>query len=276
MEKELINQSIDYMIEQFDKGISVKEVADHFHFSEFYFCREFKAVTGESVYAFMKRLKMDLSAVNIKLEKDRAITDIGLDYGYSPSNYSSAFRKHHNLSPAEFRKSTNITSMQSPFYPEGLSCFDSFEDYASKIEIQELPDFLVIYERMIGNYIELKEKWLRFLDKYRDIILADTLLIERFYNDPAITRLNSCICDICITTDEFCRLENVTTVKGGKFATYRFEGKIPDIFGTIQGIFSIWMPQSGFEMDQRCGLNIYRNIDRENERVVMDLYIPIQ
>lgn len=276
IKKELINQSIDYIIQHFDENLSIEDVADHFHFSKFYFCRSFKEVTGESVYAFIKRLKMDQSAIDIKLQKNKPITDIGLDYGYSSSNYSSAFRKHHNVTPVEFRKSTNVTGISNPFYPEGLSGFDTFEGYDHKIKIQELSDFLVICERMIGNYIEIKEKWFIFLDKYKDYIKADTLLMERFYDDPAITNLNSCLCDICMTTDEFCGLNNVTTVKGGKFATYRFVGKIQDIFCTIQGIFSVWLPASAYEMDKRYGLNIYREIDKGNERVIMDLCIPIK
>lgn len=274
--KELINQSIDYIIQNFDENLSIQDVADHFHFSKYYFSRSFKEVTGESVYEFIKRLKMDQSAIDLKLEKDKPITDIGLNYGYSSSNYSTAFRKHHNLSPIEFRNSTNLTSMANPFYPEGHSGFETFDVYNRKIKIQELSDYLVIYERMIGNYIELKEKWYAFLDKYKAYIKENTLLMERFYDDPAITKLNSCLCDICITTDEHCRLENVTTVKGGRFATYQFEGKIQDIFCTLQGIFNVWLPASGYEMDKRYGLNIYRKIDKENARVMMDLCIPIK
>ncbi len=276
IKKELVNQSIDYIIQHIDDNLTIKDVADHFHFSKYYFCRSFKEATGESVYEFIKRLKLDQSAINIKLEKNKSITDIGLNYGYSSSNYSSAFRKHHKVSPVEFRNSTNVTSMSNPFYPQEFSSFDAFEAYNRKIEIKELCNYLVIYERMIGNYIELKEKWYAFLDKYKAYIKADTLLIERFYDDPAITSLNGCLCDICITTDEYCRLDNVTMVKGGKFATYRFEGKILDIFCALQGIFSVWLPATGYEMDKRYGLNIYREIDRENECVIMDLCIPVK
>ena len=276
IKKELINQSIDYIIQHFDEDISVKDVADHFHFSEYYFSRSFKEVTGESVYGFIKRLKMDQSAVDIKLVKNKPITDIGLNYGYSPSNYSTAFRKHHNLSPAEFRKSTNVTAMQSPFYPEALAGFDTFDGYAGRIQIMELKDVQVIYERMIGNYIELKEKWFQFMDDYQAYLNENTLLIERFYDDPAITSLDSCIYDICMTTDESCGLENITTIKGGTFAVYRYEGKIQDIFANIQGIFSIWMPASGYVMDERYGMNIYRKIDRDHEYIIMDLCIPVK
>ena len=274
--KEVINQSIDYILQHIDERLTLKDVADYFHYSQYYFSRSFREVTGESVYEFIKRLKMDQSAIDIKLEKNKPITDIGLDYGYSSSNYSSAFRKHHNISPVEFRSSTNVTSMSNPFYPEGLTGFDTFEDYNQRIQIKVLPDYLVIFERMIGNYIELKDKWFVFLDKYKDYWKADTLLMERFYDDPAITSLNSCLCDMCITTDEQCSLDNVTIVKGGKYVVYRFEGKIPDIFCTIQGIFSVWLPASGYEMDKRYGLNIYQEIEKENERIIMDLCIPIK
>lgn len=276
IKKELINQSIDYIVQHLGDNLSIEDVAEHFHFSKYYFCRSFKEATGESVYEFIKRLKVDQSAVDIKLEKNKPITEIGLDYGYSSSNYSTVFKKHYNISPAEFRKAANITRMPNPFYPEMLSCFDTFTGYNDKVKIQQLPNFLVIYERMIGNYIELKERWYTFLDSYKDYIKADTLLIERFYHDPVITRLNRCICDICLTTDESCKLENVTKVKGGRFAVYPYEGKIQDIFCTIQGVFSIWLPESGYEMDERQGLNIYRMIDRENEYVVLDLCIPIK
>lgn len=273
--KELINKSIDYIIQHFHEGITVGDVADYFHYSKYYFCRTFKEETGESIYAFMKRLKMDQSAIAIKLERNKTLIDIGLDYGYSSSNYSSAFKKHHNISPVEFRNSANETSMYNPFNPKEIANFDTYDTYDRRITILEMKDFLVIYERVIGNYIELKERWFQFMDTYKDYIKADSLMIERFYDDPSIT-LKQGICDLCMTVDETCPLDNITTIKGGRFALYRFEGEIKDIFCTLQGIFRIWLPQSRYVMDERYGLNIYRKIDRNNEVVSMDLCIPIK
>lgn len=274
--KELINQSIDYINQHFNEDISIGDVADYFHFSKYYFCRAFKEVTGESLYAFMKRLRMDQSAIDIKLEKNKPITDIGLDYGYSPSNYSSAFKQRHHISPSKFRHSTNATSIFNPFQPKELTHFATFEEYSSQVKILEMNDILVIYERMIGNYADLEKKWPQFMDTYKNDIKADTLMIERFFDDPSITSLNQCLCDLCITVDKNCELSNRTTIKGGKFATYRFEGEIRDIFCTLQGVFSIWLPRSGYEMDERYGLNIYRKMDRDNGRVILDLCIPIK
>jgi AraC family transcriptional regulator len=276
IKKDLINQSIDYIIQHCDENLTVEDVADHFHFSKYYFSRSFKEVTGESVYEFIKRLKMDQSAIDIKLGKKKAITDIGLDYGYSSSNYSSAFKKHHRVSPMEFRKISDVTEMQNPFYAEGQKTFQTYGEYNQNVQILELPDFHVVYQRIIGNYITLKEQWRDFADQYRDYVNEDTLFIERFYDDPAITNLNSCICDICMTINEDNNLHNATTIKGGKFASYRFEGRIADIFCTIQGIFSVWLPASGYELDKRYGLNIYRSISNDEDGVTMDLCISIK
>lgn len=68
----------------------------------------------------------------------------------------------------------------------------------------------------------------------------------------------------------------ITTIKEGKFATYRFEGEIKDIFRALRGIFAVWFPKSGYEMYEKYGLNIYRNIDRTTSCVLMDLCIPVK
>ena len=54
---ELVKQSIDYIMAHLDEEISIEDVTDYCHFSKYYFSRVFKAETGESIYAFIKRLK---------------------------------------------------------------------------------------------------------------------------------------------------------------------------------------------------------------------------
>lgn len=273
--KELVNKSIDYIMQHLDEDLSLDTLAAEFYISKFHFSRIFKEETGESVYAFIKRCKVDQSAVDIKLNPTKTITDIGLDYGYSSSNYSSVFKKQHNISPAMFKQSIPANSMIVPFTPERVAHFKTADEYSSRIEIKELNDFFVIYERFIGNYADIEKNWYQFLDKYKNFLNENTILIERFFNDPAITNLSQCICDICMTADRDCSLDNVMRIKVGKCIVYHFNGKIKDIYENLQGIFSVWLPQSGYKMKQRYGLNLYHSIDRENHRVVMDFCIPI-
>jgi len=273
---ELVSKAILYIVENLNEEITIEDVANYCHLSKYYFCRIFKAETGEGVYAFIKRLKMEQSAIEMKLGKNKSITDIGMTYGYSSSNYSTAFKKHHHLSPAEFRKTVNAICAPHPYISDHLAKFQSFEEYNQKIEIRELADFWVIYERYLGNYLDLGEQWLTFVAKYQAYVNCDALLIERFYDDPSITKVSQCLYDLCMTVDANLRLENTTSIEGGKFAIYCFDGLIKDIYESLQGIFNIWLPNSGYKMDERYGLDIYRKIDRENSHVIMDLCIPIK
>ncbi|QNM04847.1 AraC family transcriptional regulator [Qiania dongpingensis] len=274
--KKLVNQSIDYIMQHLDEDLSLDIVAAQFYVSRFHFSRIFKEETGESVYAFIKRCRVDQSAVDIKLNPTKSIADIGLDYGYSSSNYSTVFRKRHNVSPAVFKKSIMSHSMSVPFTPKRVVPFKTEEEYAAHIGIQKIDDLFLIYERFIGSYADIEKNWYQFLDKYKGFLKENTILAERFFNDPAITDSSQCICDICMTAELECGLNNVMWMKGGKWIVYHFSGEIRDIYETLQGVFSVWLPQSGFKMARQYGLNIYRSIDRDNHSVVMDLCIPIQ
>lgn len=237
---ELVSKAIDYIVENLNEEISLEDVAAYCHLSKYYFSRVFKAETGESVYAFIKRLKMEQSAIEMKLGKDKSITAISVNYGYSSSNFSSAFKKHHHISPAEFRKTVNNNCAPHPFRKDQLAKFQSFEEYDEWIQITDLDDFAVIYERYLGNYLELGNNFCEFTEKYKNYFKEDTLLIDRFFDDPSITNVGQCLYDICMTVDENCRLDNVMTIQGRKFAIYRFDGLIPDIYEALQGIFNIW------------------------------------
>ena len=64
---------------------------------------------------------------------------------------------------------------------------ESFEECGGKITIQEIPDYFVIYERRFGSYERLSADWNVFIGKYRAYITGDIKLLERIYDDPAVT-----------------------------------------------------------------------------------------
>ncbi len=62
----------------------------------------------------------------------------------------------------------NTTDVVHPFYPDKHARFQSFEEYEQQMLIQEIDGFEVIYERHIGNYMELEKNWSNFIEKYKD------------------------------------------------------------------------------------------------------------
>lgn len=272
----IINKSIEYILKHIGGNVSVDDVAGYCNFSKYYFSRMFKEETGMSIYYFIKQLKIDQSAVRIKIERDKSITEIGELYGYSSSNYSSAFRKQYDISPKEFRKSTDYKIMANPFYMDEHTHFKSFEYYDKNISIQDLPKFNVLYEKHIGPYVDIGDNWYKFMEKYKEFFNRDTLLIERSYNDPTISKVNECVYDLCITVDEDIKGENIDKIDSSRYVVYRFDGPIYEIFGEFEGVFSVWFPKSSYKRSDEYVLGIYRNIDKENDIVTMDLCIPIK
>ncbi len=274
--KEVVNRAINYIMEHMNEEITIDQVADYCNFSKFYFSRVFKEETGESLYAFIKRMRIDQSAFRLKVERGRKITDIGFDYGYSPSNYSSVFKQYHNTSPAEFRKSVMQRSMGHPFIKQEIIEIKSFEECDKKVTIEHFPEVQVIYERQIGSYNNLGGDWSAFDRKYRDYIREDTLFFERTYDDPSITDKESCLYDLCISAPEGCTLENQYCMNGGKFAVYHFTGCPQEIYSCYQTMFNVWIPHYHYEIDERYGFDLYREVNCETMHFSMDICIPIK
>lgn len=273
---EIVNQAINYIMQHVNEPITIDEVAEYCHFSKYYFCRLFKAETGESVHAFIVRMKLEQSAFRLKVEQKRSITDIGCDYGYSASNYSTAFRKHHHTSPADFRKDIFEKSAKHPSYHGKPLSEMTYEECCNKVKIKELPDYYAVYERRFGNYRSLAEEWHHFTEKYSDYITENTVFLERSYDDPSITDEDNCIYDFYMAVDRDCPLTNTCVIQGGKFAVYSFQGCIEQIYAAYQALFQIWFPHNSYEIDERYGFGIYHTVDCETMYVEMDICVPVR
>jgi AraC family transcriptional regulator len=266
IENKIVTEAIEYILLNIGDNITLEKVADHCHMSVSYFSKIFKEQTGQSVYAFIKRIKMEQSAMRLKMESDRDITDIGADYGYSSSNYSSAFSQYHKKSPSVFRNNVQIRQEEVQMIIDAIN---------AKIRIEIRPDYLVIYERSIGNYKEMKEAWCWFTDKYQDDIDEDTIFFERTFDDPTITNTDRCIYDICMTTKTPEKYKNRCILEGGKFVVYTYKGYLDNIFPLNQQLVSIWFPASHYQIDDRYSYDRYYKVE-EDGYMEFDICIPVK
>ncbi|MDE5908202.1 MAG: AraC family transcriptional regulator [Lachnospiraceae bacterium] len=273
---EAVNHAIDYILQHLNEDVSVDDVAAQCHFSKYYFNRIFKEETGESIYAFIKRLRLEQSAFRLKAEPKRTITDIGYAFGYSPSNYSWTFRGQYQTSPIDFRRKIKQESIQHPFYHDTLIHMDSLKACRQKITVKTIPDYFVIYERRIGSYHHLSSQWHNFINRYQEYVTEKTLFLERTFDDPAITNLDGCLYDICMSVDQSCPLPNTCVIHGGKCAVYPYKGLGKHIYAAYQTLFTVWLPQTDYMLDDRCGFDIYRKIDNDSGYMELDICLPLR
>ena len=275
----VINRAISYIFDHLDEDITVEDVARHCAYSRYHLTRMFKEDMNEALYQFIKRIRLERSAWRLKVEKQRSITEIGGEYGYSSSNFATAFKKHLNLSPADFRRISERMVEESSF-AHGITT-DELADAEKKITIEHLDSFTVIYERRRGNYHNLPEEWCRFIEKYRHLASADTLYIECTIDDPSITDENNCMYELCQTISKsHPALRNdpglfTHDFAGGKYAIYHFEGFPQMLFMVYQEIFCRWLSRTGSCLDERPILDIYREV-REDGFMKIDICFPLK
>ena len=275
----VINKAISYIFEHIDEDITVDDVARHCSYSKYHLTRMFKEDTDEALYQFIKRVRLERSAWRLKVEKEKSITEIGGEYGYSSSNFATAFKKHLDISPADFRKTSEQMVEESSF-SNGIT-LDELEDAGKQITVEKLEGFTVIYERKKGNYHNLPKEWCSFIEKYGYLATEDTKYIECTIDDPSITDEDNCMYELCQTiSPEHPALkdnEDILThsFEGGKYAVYHFKGFPQFLFMVYQEIFCRWLSKTGNQLDDRPILDIYRRIG-EGGYMEIDICFPLK
>ncbi len=275
----VINKAINYIFDHIDEDITVDDVARHCAYSKYHLTRMFKEDTDEALYQFIKRVRLERSAWRLKVEKEKSITEIGGEYGYSSSNFATAFKKHLDVSPADFRRISEQMVEESSF-SHGLT-LDDFEDAQKRITVEYIEGFLVVYERKKGNYHNLPEEWCKFIQKYEYLATEDTMYIECTIDDPSITDEDNCMYELCqtISPDHPALKENTGifthSFDGGTYAVYHFKGFPQFLFMVYQEIFCRWLSKTGNQLDERPILDIYRMV-REDGYMEIDICFPLK
>ncbi len=277
-----INQAIDYIYKNLDKNLTVEEIANHCCFSKFYFCRIFKSVINESLYAFIKRLKLEYAAFKLKTTR-RSVTEIALEAGYSPSNFATAFKEYFGTNATEYRKSEHYFVKDS--YSSVIEYIrslkqrtDFFSEIDSKITIRKLDAMTLEYRRYIGSYTKgLPQAWETFcIEMERKYPLASNKqYIGISYDDPLIANDQKCIYDLCLKVDKVSGV-NTLRIYGGYYACYEFHNKLEHLINSYNEIFALWAPFCKYELNNGLCLEVYHSGLDEQGFLHLDIYIPIK
>ena len=107
-----INIIIEYISNHLNDEMDLKELADISNFSEFHFHRIFKAIIGESVGAFVVRMRIETAARLLRYS-NLSVQDIAYNVGYNtPSSLTKVFRQYYNISPSDYRNNKSYKIMK--------------------------------------------------------------------------------------------------------------------------------------------------------------------
>ncbi len=154
------------------------------------------------------------------------------------------------------------------------------------VQLRELPTYRVAYMRYVGSYGAhgIPEAWTKFntwMDT-RGLGAGTRITLGIAHDDPAVTAPEKCRYDACVvipTDFQADRWVNVTDIPSGKYAVAEFVGTAHEITGAWSGLYASWLPQSGYQPDDRPCLEVYRGnptVDAKSRTFRCELCVPVR
>lgn len=101
---ELVKKAAEYISQNINAKLSLKELSAQFAVSETYLQGSFRAVYGMPVISFIRAQKMQ-SAAQTLIHTTRSVDEIAEEFGYiNESKFSAAFKKIMGDSPSTYRR----------------------------------------------------------------------------------------------------------------------------------------------------------------------------
>ena len=97
-----LSKIINYIELNFDKALTIEELAHRAAMSRSTFIRQFKKATGTSAISYINQLRINQAKERL-LNTDLSITEIAYKVGFNDSNYfTRLFKKHTGLPPRNY------------------------------------------------------------------------------------------------------------------------------------------------------------------------------
>lgn len=99
-----IDKAKQYIIENYNKDITLKDIADHIYLNSAYFSRLFKEKTGENFSDYLIKIRMQKAAELLKDSRYK-VHEVSHMIGYESLRYFyRLFKRHNGLTPTEYRR----------------------------------------------------------------------------------------------------------------------------------------------------------------------------
>lgn len=102
--RELVLIARDFIVDNYDRDISVADAANYVFLSQGYFARAFRDEMGISPMAFLIRIRVERSCEMLR-QPDMKVSSIAARVGFSsPQRFNAAFRKQIGMTPMQYRR----------------------------------------------------------------------------------------------------------------------------------------------------------------------------
>jgi AraC family transcriptional regulator len=292
-----VNRVIDHVREHLAEDLSLERLAEIAAFSPFHFHRVFRAITDETLFAFVQRVRLERAALALIHHRDDSVLAVALDHGFSSAaSFARAFRSHFGMSATAWRtggaqrwskrSKANRKASKAKGQRRRHRSPRATKEGPMNVTMRELPRYRVAYMRHVGPYGPhgIPELWKRFTGwmETRGLLGEDSIRLGIGHDDPAVTAPEKCRYDACVVVPENFKGDkwvNVIDVPGGKYAVAEFIGTADKIREAWEALYRSWLPGSSYQPDDRPCLEVYRGkpeVDGRPGAFRCELCVPVR
>lgn len=288
--EERINKVFEFIEQNLEQPISLQSMAETACFSPYHFHRIFSAWVGETPVDYLRRIRLEKSALLLSFKKTLSITEIAMQCGFSsPAVFSRAFQSYFKTSPKSYRQKNLKQSVNTAIgnYIDPIKKFDPVMSHSILVKLEHFPAYTVIFARHLTGYNKgIGSAWGRLMHwaAAHNLLYNDVLTFGIPLDSPDVTPTGKCRYFACLVINparkESMKLPgylNFMEIPGGLYAVYHFEGMERNINNAYSDLYGKWLPSSGFEPADSPALEIYdrNNRYRSQGKFIFDIRLPI-
>lgn len=253
-----VNRAIDHVVANLDAPLKLEDVARIACFSPFHFHRVFRALVGETLAAFVKRVRLERALHLMSHEGKASLTSIALRCGFSSSSdFSRSFKQRYGVPPSVFDLATHRRAKREELkgavgpdahllerLPPGENP-DGFE-----VELVDLPARRVAYIRVLDPFRPdvVPQACARLLAWAEARGLADGQWLGYMWEDPEIVALADCRYDVGLVVPDVEPAGEIGRMDFPRMTVAQVEikGAIDLEQRCLDWLYGTWLPQSRY------------------------------
>ena len=285
-----INEVQDYIENHLEDELTIKKLANVASFSEFHFQRIFKLMTGESLYSYIKRLRLEKAIFFLRNNHKLHVQDVAFAVGFSTqASFAKALKERYGVSASEIRKfdDINISQLMTELSTNGkVLSQEILYNIPIELTIKNIDPFNVIYVRNKGAYKGNSDLFMNLFTKLfgyaskKNLVNKKTKWFAVYHDFGELTEDDKLRLSVCMSVENHQENQGeygLMEISGGKYANGRFLLDTDEYQSAWNYMISKWLPESGYIPDDRLCFEYYPPQEYENNstRRIVEIFIPI-
>jgi AraC family transcriptional regulator len=279
-----MHRVLEYIDRQLDQELELAALAKVANFSSFHFHRLFTAWMGETLGDYVRRRRLETSALRLVAQPRLTVTQVAFSVGFGSSEaFARAFKVRFGFTPSTWRESQVSNRDQLKSRLDQAPASPPANHGRMKVSIVDREPIAVAYLRHVGPYGKpLSDFWMTKVAPWME---TNGLYGQPRYgishDDPGITAPEKLRYDAAVEVPaNFVGAgdHQRTLIPGGKYAVGRFKGTDEQVGEAWAWLLRDWLSASGMQLVSRPFFEHYpvdATYDRETGEFECEICIPV-